>query len=82
MNLNNELVAQKDHILALVNDGRYQEALTLLEFARQLWTAAGYGYKTYEIRACIRAAVWDRVCNAEHAATSRKWQRVYDNIPS
>lgn len=80
--IDNELIRQKDRLIVLVNDGQFQEALTILEFVRELWEAAGYGYKYHEMVTRIRAAVWDRVVNANHANTSRKWQRVYENLPA
>lgn len=53
--LGNALVHQKNRLLALCNDGRYEQALDLLEFVAESWQAAGYGYKAREIRDRVRA---------------------------
>lgn len=54
MELDNALIRQKDHILNLVRDGQYEEALTLLAFSEDLWATCTYAYKTREIRERIR----------------------------
>ena len=53
MEIDNALVRQKDYILQLVNEGRYKEAITLLNFSEDLWASCGYHYKYKEIMRCI-----------------------------
>jgi hypothetical protein len=50
MNLDNALIHQKDHILNLVRDEKYEEAILLLNFSEELWATCEYAYKTREIR--------------------------------
>ncbi len=49
-----ELVRQKNRILELVNEERYEEALLLLDFSESLWKECSYAYKTREIRERIK----------------------------
>lgn len=79
--IENELVAQKDAINALINDGKYEEATALLDFAAPLWAKASYAYKTLELRRRIRQEVWDKIVHAEHHKTEQMWRRLYATLP-
>jgi len=48
--LDNELVAQKNSIIGLIDNGNHDEAVCILKFVKPLWTAANYGYKYNELR--------------------------------
>ena len=76
----NELVRQKDSILALVNNGEYERALDRLEFAKELWVKCSYAYKYREIinRMCgeVRATWLDAV----HHKTREKIGKLLDEL--
>ena len=48
-NVENELIQQKNRIIALINHERYNEALIVLEILTPLWHKVGYGYKVAEL---------------------------------
>jgi len=80
--IENELVAQKDRINALINDERYEEATALLDFAADLWAKASYAYKTKEMRHRIKTEVWGKIVHADHHKTEAKWRKLYETLPN
>ena len=76
MNLDNELVNQKNHLLELVADEKFEEAITILEFVAELWAKCNYAYKTKEIRTRIRDKIQAYIFNANHHKTVEKWQKL------
>jgi hypothetical protein len=52
--LDNELVKQKDNILAMLNSGQYDKARTVLAFVAPMWQAMDYGYKVTELTRRLR----------------------------
>ena len=48
--LDNCLVHQKNHIIDLIDNGSHEEAIVILKFVKELWTAASYGYKFNELK--------------------------------
>jgi hypothetical protein len=48
--LDNALVAQKDSIIDLIDNGAHEEAVVVLKFVKPLWAAASYSYKYNELR--------------------------------
>lgn len=80
MQLDFALIRQKDHILGLVRDEKYEEALTLLNFSANLWEVCSYAYKTAEIREIIRRAVREHVINASHWKQEKKWEDLLASV--
>lgn len=78
--IEDELVHQKNHILSLVNEGKYEDAVTLLNFSEELWAKASYGYKTKEIRERIREEVRNLVLSSEHHKTRQMWSNLLTRI--
>jgi hypothetical protein len=79
--LDNLLVRQKDRILDLCNAEKYEEALTLLDFAEEMWAECSYAYKTREIRDRIRRALNENIWNAEHWKQKEKLQKLLATVP-
>lgn len=52
--IDNELVKQKDNILAMLNSGHYNKARTVLAFVAPMWVAMDYGYKVTELTRRLR----------------------------
>ncbi len=82
MQLDFALIRQKDHILGLVRDGKYEEALTLLNFSADLWAACSYAYKTAEIREIIRSEVRQHMNGCCHWKQLKKWGDLLAEIVS
>ncbi len=78
--IENQLVDQKNVILELVNEGQYDKALMLLDFASGLWQQCGYGYKIKEIRQRVKDAYWHNAVVADHHQTQAKWERLYKSL--
>ena len=74
--IENELVRQKDHIIGLVNDEKYLEALALLDFSADLWEKVGYSYKIREIKDRIRRDLLENIWNSTHWKQEQKWQAM------
>jgi hypothetical protein len=55
--LSNALVAQKDYIIRLINDGHITGAATALGVVSDMWNACGYGYKIRELNNRISIAL-------------------------
>lgn len=48
--LDNQLIKQKDTLLALIRNRKYDEASAILAFVKPMWDVCSYGYKWDEIR--------------------------------
>ncbi len=70
------LVMQKNALLTLVNEGKYEEATAILNFLAPSWEAERYGYKVREIRERIKRELDSLIFNSEHHSTEAKWQRM------
>ena len=81
LNIDAMLIRQKDHILGLCNDGKYEEVLSLLKFSEELWAECSYAYKTREIRDRVRRAVQEELWNATHWKTKEKYENLLKTIP-
>lgn len=81
MELDAALIRQKDHILQLVNDEKFEEAITLLDFSANLWETCSYAYKTREIRERIRRELNERIWNATHWKQEKKWNDLLASVP-
>lgn len=77
----NELVDQKNKILALVNEEEFDKAILLLHFATPLWLKCDYGYKVREIQQRIKDAIRHKRIHAEHWKTEQKWEQMYQSLP-
>jgi hypothetical protein len=77
-----ELIRQKNHILQLCNDEKYEEALLLLDFSESLWKECSYAYKTREIRERIKRELSELVFQASHWKTEEKWRKLLDKVPA
>jgi hypothetical protein len=78
--IENQLIHQKNHIIDLVNDEKYEEALSLLNFSAELWESIGYAYKTAEIRDRIREAIKAHVFDSTHWKTEEKWNNLLAKV--
>jgi len=47
--IENILVAQKNLIISMINDGKISSAYAMLMVVRELWENCDYGYKVKEI---------------------------------
>jgi hypothetical protein len=74
------LIRQKDHILTLVNDGKYEEANTLLNYSAELWAECSYTYKFLEIKDRIRRAILEEVNTSTHWKTEAKWRDMLEKV--
>lgn len=81
MALDWELIRQKNRILELVNEERYEEALLLLDFSESLWKECSYAYKTREIRERIKRELGELVFQSTHWKTEEKWRKLLDKVP-
>ena len=77
--LDNHLVRQKDHILSLVREDNFEEALTLLKFVRPMWTEFNYLYKFEEIKAIIVERLRQNATDV-HWKTEQKWLQLIDKV--
>lgn len=80
MELDNALIRQKNAILELVNDGQYEEALTLLAFSEDLWATCTYAYKTREIRERIREELRAKQHVCAHWKQHEKWAKLLAKV--
>jgi uncharacterized alkaline shock family protein YloU len=78
--IENELVHQKDRILALVNEEEYEKALFLLNFVTELWVKVEYGYKISEIKERIKGNIRELIREADHHQTVAKWERMLQKV--
>jgi len=74
------LIRQKDHILQLIYDQRYEEALALLDFTAEVWKLDRYDYKTRELRNIIKGEVREKLMVCAHWKQHQKWRAMYDKI--
>jgi hypothetical protein len=74
--LDNALVAQKNHLLELINEGYYGEAIQLLMFVKELWDAVGYRYKTVELKERIKQAIDIKLQESTHYKTVAMWNSL------
>ena len=79
-NIENELVNQKNAILALVNAEDYERALSALALLEPLWITCEYGYKARELRQRIRDEARMRALQSDHWSTRQKWERLYGAV--
>ena len=77
-----ELIRQKNRILGLVNDEKYEEALLLLDFSEALWKDCSYAYKTREIRERISREIGEHIFQATHWKTEKKWRDLLEKVPA
>jgi len=80
LGLDNCLIRQKDHILTLVNEEKYEEAIVLLDFSEELWAECTYAYKTREIRERIKNALREKIHVCAHWKQHEKWKKLLDSI--
>ena len=52
--LDNQLVRQKDRLIELIDNGKTEQAQIILQFVREMWEAANYGYKFAELQARLK----------------------------
>lgn len=81
-NIENELVHQKDAILTTINEGQIEKAVSLLQFAKELWYKCSYGYKFEELKQRL-----ENECNAHrgmcaHWKTHEAWERRLNLVRS
>ncbi len=74
------LVMQKNALLTLVNEGKYEQASTILDFLAPSWEAERYGYKVREIRERIRRELDDLAFHAEHHQTEAKYKCMKERL--
>jgi len=74
------LIRQKDHILALVRDEKFEEALALLNFSENLWDVASYSYKTREIKEIIKTALREKQHVCGHWKQHEKWAKLLATV--
>lgn len=78
--LDNALVAQKNHILAIINNGDLVHALDMIAFTEPVWIAAGYGYKIREMRDRVKEQANHLMLNAKHWKIEAKYKQIYDLV--
>ena len=76
----NILVHQKNFILSLVNDDKFDQALAHLEFVKELWVACDYTYKYREIRQRIINRVRQLWAESQHHKTATKWYNLLQKL--
>ena len=74
------LIRQKDHILTLVRDEQYEEAITLLDFSANLWETCSYAYKTREIKEIIKDALRAKQHVCAHWKQHEKWAKLLAKV--
>ena len=74
------LIRQKDHILSLVNEDKFEEAIALLNFSENLWDVASYSYKTREIREIIKTALREKQHVCAHWKTHEKLAKLLATV--
>lgn len=79
-NIDNALVRQKNHILTLINDEKYEEAMTLLDFSADLWATCSYTYKTAELRNRIKAELENKQLCCGHWKQHEKWGKMLAQV--
>lgn len=70
------LIRQKDHILTLVRDEKYEEAIMLLNFSEDLWRTVNYAYKTREIRQIIKSELLTKQGCCAHWKQHEMWGKL------
>jgi len=78
--LSNVLIHQKDKLRQLVFDGQYEKAAILLEFVKEFWGEASYGYKYREVSSLISCEVRSLIVNAEHWKEREKWENMFHKL--
>lgn len=78
--LDNALMAQKDHIINLIDSDRFDEAIILIDFSANLWASCSYDYKTREMKERLRGALRRKQEVCAHWKQHEKWKRILDSI--
>lgn len=78
--MDNILVHQKNTILGLVWDEKFDQALSHLELVKELWDVYSYSYKYREIRQIIIDRVRQKWIEADHWKVEQKWKNYLDNL--
>ncbi|MFY4731174.1 hypothetical protein [Nitrospira sp. BLG_2] len=79
-NIENELVNQKNMILDLINNEKYEDALTLIYFTAELWEKCDYAYKTKELKERIRSELLNKRQCCAHWKQHQKWDNMLTAI--
>lgn len=80
MELDYALVRQKDKLLQLINDEKYEEAFSILEFVKDLWESCSYGYKYLEVKHRIVLCLESEVLTSSHWKTELKWVTLLNRV--
>lgn len=76
----NALMAQKDHIIGLIDSDKFEEAVILLDFSANLWKSCSYDYKTRELKERLRTALRQKQEVCAHWKQHEKWARILNSI--
>ena len=68
--LDDQLVRQKDRLIELIDSGKTEQAQTILQFVREMWEAANYGYKFAELQARLKLKQATKIGTLEEARAS------------
>lgn len=74
------LIRQKDHILNLIWEEKYEEAIALLKFTEELWALTSYAYKTQELRNIIKDALRVKQHVCAHWKQHEKWAKLLATV--
>ncbi len=76
----NALMAQKNHIIDLIDSDKFDEAIILIDFSANLWKSCSYDYKTRELKQRIRDALLKKQEVCAHWKQHEKWRKLLDSI--
>ena len=79
-NIENVLIHQKDTLLQLVNDWKFEQALELLDFVKELWTVTEYSYKWDEIRKRIVDELNKQINSDIHWKHRAEYRRILESM--
>ena len=74
------LIRQKNALLELINDDKFEEALARLEFVRELWEENSYAYKYLELKRNMKERIQQLTGESTHWKQEQKWRNMMDKV--
>ncbi len=76
----NAIMAQKSHIIDLIDSDKFEDAILLLDFSERLWAASSYAYKTRELRQRLQNALVEKRNHCGHWKQHEKWAKLLSQV--
>ena len=74
------LIRQKNALLELLWEDKFEEVLSKLEFVKELWEENRYGYKYVEIKRIMADRVFQLIGESTHWKQEQKWREMLSKV--